>query len=153
MYCTVTAKHFILKLISFLAKIWHVILHLVTPPLVLLTAWIPYGIAECMTSRSSEFKVHQIWLQFLKMSVFYILHPTNVTHNTATVSIYGGQIYTARWQLKNITTLVPGECVNILKSFSKVRYLVKCLGHSAFILEFYIVFWYYPNMLYWWLFH
>ena len=41
-----------------------------------------------------------------------------------------------RWQLKNITTLVPGECVNILKSYCKVRYPVECLGHSAFILEF-----------------
>ena len=38
------------------AKIWHVILHLVTPQLVVMTAWILFGIAECMTSRSSEFK-------------------------------------------------------------------------------------------------
>ena len=35
---------------------------------------------------------------------------------------------------------VPGECVNILKSYCKVRYLVECLGHSAFILELYIAF-------------
>ena len=34
MYSTVTTKHFILKLISFPAKIWHVTLHLLTPPLV-----------------------------------------------------------------------------------------------------------------------
>ena len=74
------------------------------------------------------------------MSVFYIWHPTKVVLNNATVSMYGGQIYTVRWQLKNTTTLVPGECVNILKSYCKVRYLVKCLGHSAFILEFYISF-------------
>ena len=59
-HSTVTTKHFILKLISFPAKIWHVILHLVTPPLVVMTAWILFGIAECMTSRSSEFKVHKI---------------------------------------------------------------------------------------------
>ena len=62
-----------------------------------------------------------------------------MTLNNATVSFYGGQIYTVRWQLKNITTLVPGECVNILKSYFKVRYL-ECLGQSAFILEFYIAF-------------
>ena len=74
------------------------------------------------------------------MSVFYIWHPTKVVLNNATVSMYGGQIYTVRWQLKNTTTLVPGECVNILKSYCKVRYLVECLGHSAFILEFYISF-------------
>ena len=60
--------------------------------------------------------------------------------NNATVSIYGGQFYTVRWQLKNITTLVPGECVNLLKSYCKVCYLVECLGHSVFILEFYIAF-------------
>ena len=30
--------------------------------------------------------------------------------------------------------------VNILKRYSKVRYLVECLGYSAFILEFYIAF-------------
>ena len=60
--------------------------------------------------------------------------------NNATVSILGGQIYTVRWQLKNITTLAPGECVDILKSYCRVRYLVECLGHSAFILEFYITF-------------
>ena len=34
----------------------------------------------------------------------------------------------------------PGECVNILKSYCKVCYLVECLGHSAFILKFYIAF-------------
>ena len=37
-------------------------------------------------------------------------------------------------------TLVSGECINISKSYYKVRYLVECLGHSAFILEFYIDF-------------
>ena len=36
--------------------------------------------------------------------------------------------------------LVPGECVNILKSYCKVRHIVEFLGHSAFILEFYIAF-------------
>ena len=30
--------------------------------------------------------------------------------------------------------------VNIFKSYCKVRYLVECLGYSAFILEFYIAF-------------
>ena len=60
MYSTVTKKQFILKLISYPAKIWQDILHLVTPPLVVMTAWIIFGIAECMTSRSSEFKVHHI---------------------------------------------------------------------------------------------
>ena len=60
--------------------------------------------------------------------------------NIATVCIYGGQIYTVRWQLKIITTPVPGECVNILKSYCKVCYLVECLRHSVFILEFYIAF-------------
>ena len=89
-----------------------------------------------MTSRSSEFKVQEIDSKILKMSVFYIWHPTNVMLNNAIVSIYGGQIFTVKWQLKNITTLVPGECVNILKSYCKVRYLVECLGHFAFILEF-----------------
>ena len=74
------------------------------------------------------------------MYVFYIWHPTKVVLNNATVSMYGGQIYTVRWQLKTTTTLVPGECVNILKSYCKVRYLVECLGHSALILEFYISF-------------
>ena len=34
------------------------------------------------------------------MSVFDIWQPTNVTLNNATVSTYGGQIYTIRWQLK-----------------------------------------------------
>ena len=63
-----------------------------------------------------------------------------MTFNNATVSIYGGQIYTVRWQLKSITTLVPGKYINILKSYCKVRYLVERLGHSAFILEFYIAF-------------
>ena len=60
MYSTVTTTHFILKLISFPVKIWHVILHLLTPPLIIMTAWILFGIAESMTSRSSELKVHQI---------------------------------------------------------------------------------------------
>ena len=60
MYSTVTTKHFILKLILFPAKIWHVILHLVTPPLVVMTAWIVFGITECMASSSCEFKVHHI---------------------------------------------------------------------------------------------
>ena len=60
MYGTVTTKHLILKLISFHAKTWHVILHLVTSPLVEMTAGILFGITECMTSRSSELKVHQI---------------------------------------------------------------------------------------------
>ena len=36
--------------------------------------------------------------------------------------------------------MVPGECVDILKGYCKVCYLVECLGHSAFILEFYIAF-------------
>ena len=74
------------------------------------------------------------------MSVFYSLHPTNVTLNNAAVYIYGGQIYTVRWQLKNITILVSGECVNILKNYCKVGNLVECLGHNAFTLEFYIDF-------------
>ena len=60
--------------------------------------------------------------------------------NNATVSLDGGQIYTVRWQLKNITNLVPGEYVNITKSYCKVRYLVEWLRHSAVILEFYIAF-------------
>ena len=60
MYSTVTIKHFILKRISFPAITLHVISHLVTPPLDVLTAWILFGIDECMTSRSSEFNVHQI---------------------------------------------------------------------------------------------
>ena len=60
MYSTVKTKHFIFNLILFLANIRHVILHLVTPPLVVMTAWILFGIAECMTSRASEFNVHQI---------------------------------------------------------------------------------------------
>ena len=55
MYNTITTEHFILKLISFSGKTWHVILHLVPPPLVDV-----YGIAECTTNMSSEFKVHQI---------------------------------------------------------------------------------------------
>ena len=63
-----------------------------------------------------------------------------MTLNNATVSIYGGQIYTVMWQFKNITTLVPGECVNILKSYYKVRYPNEWLGYSAFILEFYMAF-------------
>ena len=58
MYSTVTTKHFILKLISFPVKILHVILHLVTPPLVVMAAWIIFVIDECMTSKSFEFKVH-----------------------------------------------------------------------------------------------
>ena len=74
------------------------------------------------------------------MFVFYFLHPNSVTLNNAAVSMYGGQIYTVRWQLKNVTTLVPGKCVNILKRYCKGRYLVKWLRHSAFILEFYIAF-------------
>ena len=43
---------------------------------------------------------------------------------------------------KYITTLVPGECVSILKSYCMARYLVECLGHStmSFVLEFYITF-------------
>ena len=41
-------------------KIWHVILYLVTPPLAVMTAWILFGIAECVTARSPEFKVHRI---------------------------------------------------------------------------------------------
>ena len=60
MYSTVTTMHFILKLISFPAEIWNSILHLVTPPLVVMTAWILFGIAKCMSSRSSEFNVHFI---------------------------------------------------------------------------------------------
>ena len=60
MYSTVTTTRYILNLISFPAKIWHIILHLLTPALVVMTAWILFGIAECMTYRSSEFKVHQI---------------------------------------------------------------------------------------------
>ena len=60
MYSTVTTKHFILKLILFPMKTWHVILHLVTPPLVVMTAWILFGITECMIPMSSKFKVHQI---------------------------------------------------------------------------------------------
>ena len=74
------------------------------------------------------------------MYVFYIRHSNNVTLNNATVSIYEGLIYTVRWQLKTITALVPGECVNTLKSYCKVRYLVEWLRHSAFILKFYIAF-------------
>ena len=30
--------------------------------------------------------------------------------------------------------------MKVLKSYCKVRYLVECLGYSAFILEFYIAF-------------
>ena len=30
--------------------------------------------------------------------------------------------------------------MNVLKSYCKVRYLVECLGYSAFILKFYIAF-------------
>ena len=62
-YSTTKTKHF-MKLISFPAQIWHAILHLVIPPLVEMTAWIRFGIAECMTSRSSEFNVHQFESNF-----------------------------------------------------------------------------------------
>ena len=51
--------------------------------------------------------------------------------NNATVSIYGGQIYTVRWQLKIITILVLDECVNILKGYCKV-FLI-CLTGDWFI--------------------
>ena len=61
MYSTITTKDFILELISFLVKIWHVISHLVTPPLVLMTAWILFGIVEYRTIRSSIFNVYQIY--------------------------------------------------------------------------------------------
>ena len=67
-------------------------------------------------------------------------HPTNVILDNATVSIYGDLIYSVRWQLKNITSLVPGENVNITNSYCKVRFLVEWLRHSAVILEFYIAF-------------
>ena len=70
------------------------------------------------------------------MSVFYNRHSTDVTLNKATVSIYGFRLH-CKVATKIITTLVHGECVNILMSYCKVHYLVECLGHSAFILEFY----------------
>ena len=60
--------------------------------------------------------------------------------NNATVSNYGGQIYTVRGQLKKYHQPGPGECVSILKSYRKVRYLFECLEQRAFILEFYIAF-------------
>ena len=52
----------------------------------------------------------------------------------------GGADLHCKMETKNITTLVPGVCVNILKSYCMVRYLVECFGHCAFILEFYIDF-------------
>ena len=42
-------------------------------------------------------------------------------------------------QIDNIS-LVSDEHMNILQSFCKVRYLAECLGHSAFILVFYIAY-------------
>ena len=92
MYSTITTKHFILELISFLVKIWHVISHLVTTPLVLMTACILFGIVEYRAFRSSVFKVYQIYKAFLYMSVFYIWHPLNVTLYNAPESLYGAQI-------------------------------------------------------------
>ena len=37
--------------------------------------------------------------------------------------------------IKSDIKLLYESCVNILKSYCKVRYLVECLGYSAFILE------------------
>ena len=60
MHSTVTANHFILKLISFAEKIWHVILHLVTPPLAVMTVWILFDIVEYRIFGSSVCKMYQI---------------------------------------------------------------------------------------------
>ena len=59
--------------------------------------------------------------------------------NNATVSTMGSDLH-CKVATKNITTLVPGESVNVLKRYCKVCNLIECLGHSAFILEFYIAF-------------
>ena len=71
------------------------------------------------------------------MFVFYILHPTNVTMQQ---SVSMGSDLHCKVGTQKFTTLVLGECVNILKSYCKVRYLVECLGHNAFMLDFYIAF-------------
>ena len=60
MYSTVTANHFILELLSLLVKIWHVMLHLVTTPLAVMTVWILFDKVEYRTFRSSVCKMYQI---------------------------------------------------------------------------------------------
>ena len=60
MYSTVTANHFILELISLPVNIWHVILHLVTPPLAVMTVWILFDIVEYRTFMSSVCKMYKI---------------------------------------------------------------------------------------------
>ena len=42
--------------------------------------------------------------------------------------------------IKSDIKLKYGSRVNALKSYCKVRYLVECLGYSAFVLKFYIAF-------------
>ena len=59
--------------------------------------------------------------------------------NNASQYLWGSDLH-CKVATQIIPTLVPGECVDILKSHCKVRYLVECLGHSSFILVFYIAF-------------
>ena len=59
-YSTITEKHFILNRISFPVKIWDVISHLETSPLILKTAWILFGLVEYRTFNSSVFMVYHV---------------------------------------------------------------------------------------------
>ena len=69
---TIVTQHSILELISFLVKIKHVILYLVTLPLVLITACTLFGIVEYRTFRPSVFKVNQIMNHFSRFLSFII---------------------------------------------------------------------------------
>ena len=71
-YSTIVTQHFILELILFLAKIRHVISYLVTLPLVLMAAWILFGIVEYRTFRPSVFKAYQIIKHFSRFLSFII---------------------------------------------------------------------------------
>ena len=71
-YSAIVTKHFILKLISFLVKIRHVISYIVTLPLVLMAAWILFGIVEYRTFRPSVYKVYQIINHFSRFLSYII---------------------------------------------------------------------------------
>ena len=124
MCSTVTANSFILALISFPVKIWHEILHLVTPPLAVMAVWILFDIVKYRTFRSSVCRMYQICKSFLQISVFYIWHSSNLTLYNDPDSFYGAQLWTVKWPIKYISTLIPDKRMNALQRYGMVRYFL-----------------------------
>ena len=120
LYSTVTTKYFILELISFLVKIWHVISHLVTPSLVLMTAWILFVIIDYIGLSGHLSSMCTTYINHFSRCLSFIFGIPHMCRFTMLQRVSMGLRSELFGGLKCTTALVPDERANDLLSYGIV---------------------------------